>query len=577
MKPDTKKILILLITILMTISAFGCGSGSDAGANGTDTDPGTDTGTETAVITESYLLEDPEDASRTADGQFLITGGTYDTAGDTFTITSAGEHTLRGSLEDGQIVVDAPEDAEVTLILDGADISCSTGSPILILGADEVKIKSSDGSYNTVTDGRSGSDDTEEYDGAVYAECDLKLTGSGTLIVKSSYTNGIKSKNDVTLKNVTLKVVSRGVALKGNDTVSMESGSVMLISSEAEGIKTSDSDISSKGNQRGTVTILSGRLNIYSALDGISAAHDVVTGGDSDGPDIYIYAGNSSTYTASSLAGEEAKGIVTDNDIVISAGYLTVSSTDDCLHARRGEALESGAVSTGDIYISGGSIILSSGDDAIHADGTIRLEGGDVNVSDSHEGVEANVIDISAGSLKITATDDGLNATAGDSQTAIVISGGLVDVTVTGNDVDAIDSNGTITVSGGTVISRSTSAMNGMAGSFDADYGITVTGGTVMGFGGICSVPEAGDISVFISDGTVFSEGKYELRSTSGEVLAEFELSRSFTSLMLASDRIVTGESYSIYMDGNEVLSWTQDSARTGNYSQQGAPGGARW
>jgi len=47
-----------------------------------------------------------------------------------------------------------------------------------------------------------------------------------------------------------------------------------------DGIKTSNTDISTKGNQRGIVTLSGGTLNIYAACDGIDAAYNVETSGD---------------------------------------------------------------------------------------------------------------------------------------------------------------------------------------------------------------------------------------------------------------------------------------------------------
>ena len=64
--------------------------------------------------------------------------------------------------------------------------------------------------------------------------------------------------------------------LKGNDGVTVSSGDITLISRLGDGIKTSDTSLSKKGKQKGSVTIESGIVNIYAACDGIDAACDVV-------------------------------------------------------------------------------------------------------------------------------------------------------------------------------------------------------------------------------------------------------------------------------------------------------------
>ncbi|MCR4895083.1 MAG: carbohydrate-binding domain-containing protein [Eubacteriales bacterium] len=565
MESRNKKILILFLSLALILSAFGCGTD---GAQTSDM----------AIVPQSgntsgnSLAEDPEETSREADGQFLLTGGSYETSGSTYTITSAGEYTLRGRLEDGQIIVDAGSEDEVVLILDSVYISSSSGAAITVLGADEVKIKSSEGSYNTVRDLRSGDGSDEEYDAVIWSDCDMKISGSGTLIVSTDHTNGIKSKNDLEIKDVTLKVTSSGTALKGNDSVSMESGNVLLISTGDEGIVTNDSDISSKGNQRGDITVISGRLTVYSASEGIRASHDVIIGKDNGEPEIYIYTADFSPYTVSSMNNDTSMAIKADGTISVFSGRITAQSTGDCLHAVSGVMLENGTASSGDIILSGGELVLQSGDDAIHADGSVTLSGAIVTVPSSHEGVEANVIEISSGSLVAVATDDGLNATSGSLATAINISGGYVDVTVTGSDVDAIDSNGDITVSGGTVIAKCTSSVDGMAGSFDCDGTFTVTGGTVIGIGGICKIPGSDSVRVYISDSLGLDEGSYLLRSSDGTIIAEFDLDMNCTSFWTASDTIFTGGSYSLERDGLSVISWSQEQDCTGDQSV-GGPG----
>ena len=83
-----------------------------------------------------------------------------------------------------------------------------------MINASEVTVKSEEGSYNVINDERTGTvpEDSED-NAAIYANCDLKITGHGTLIVNASYDNGIKSKDDLKIKNVTLKVTSPGMIL----------------------------------------------------------------------------------------------------------------------------------------------------------------------------------------------------------------------------------------------------------------------------------------------------------------------------------------------------------------------------
>ncbi|MBR5742718.1 MAG: carbohydrate-binding domain-containing protein, partial [Clostridia bacterium] len=191
-------------------------------------------------------LSDPESEEEEAAGDFTIVteDGTVSREGSVWILGAAGEYRATGNLEEGQIVIRAGEEDEVVLILAGASISSSAAAPIRVESAKEATVKAEEGTYNTVNDLRAGAE--VEENAAIYSSADLHLSGKGTLIVTSTYSNGIKSKDDLTVKNLTLTVTSPGVALKGNDSVTVKSGGLILISTGADGIKTANSDLSSQ-------------------------------------------------------------------------------------------------------------------------------------------------------------------------------------------------------------------------------------------------------------------------------------------------------------------------------------------
>ena len=273
---------LLVFTIILALLCTACATQTEQSANPssaalpTAVSPASQASAK-ADSEDFAALADPSDETKAATDAFAITSesGAVEPDGSVYTITAAGDYTVSGALSDGQIVVDAGEEDEVKLILDHASISCSTGAPILVKNAAEATIKAEKDSYNTVTDLRTGSTENVEDDAAIWASCDLKLSGSGTLIVSTAFDNGIKSKDDLSVKNLTLKVTAAGNALKGNDSVTIKSGSLILISTASDGIKTENADVSSKDKQRGTVAILGGQTDIYAACDGISAAYNV--------------------------------------------------------------------------------------------------------------------------------------------------------------------------------------------------------------------------------------------------------------------------------------------------------------
>ncbi len=656
------------------------------------------TAQETAAPVGAGTLTDPTDDAKTTTDDFTITSdtGAVSQNGSVYTITAAGEYTLSGALSDGQIVVDAGDEDEVKMLLNNTSIYCSFSAPILVKNAAEVTVKAEKDTYNTVTDLRTGSADEIEEDAAIYAACDLKLSGSGTLIVETSFDNGVKSKDDLSVKNLTLKVTAVGNALKGNDSVEIKSGNLILVSTASDGVKTENTDVSSKGKQRGTVTISGGQIDIYAACDGISAAYNVeiseeescvvniytasyadaeaaAAGAEtylivpsslySDNCDYYAYLYNDddaagvfvpctyetmvysgrtayyglvfripdgyrnilfhivsrgetpdgSNYKASTtgetvntvmngyllsgVSGDtaygdwvqisdggssskttySAKGMKAENEIIINGGTITVFAGDDGLHANGGTALENGAEGLGNITVNGGSVTVTSADDGMHADNVLSINDGSVDIVESHEGLEANVVALSGGTIRVYADDDGLNACRGAAAPMILISGGYAEIRTPSGDTDTIDSNGSFQMTGGTVLVLSGSQSGGMSGTVDVDGSISVTGGTIVSLGGISGIPQNGSVNTFVSDGTGFSAGEYRITDAEGNTIFAFTLSGSYTSCWIASDALERDASYAVEKDGTVFLSWTQSSATegaTGNYSFGGYGGG---
>ena len=59
-------------------------------------------------------------------------------SGSTITITEEATYILSGSLDDGMILVDAPDTAKLQLVLNGVSIHSETSAPLYILEADKV-------------------------------------------------------------------------------------------------------------------------------------------------------------------------------------------------------------------------------------------------------------------------------------------------------------------------------------------------------------------------------------------------------------------------------------------------------
>lgn len=589
-----KSSCVTAVILSMCLMTAGCARNSTT--DSTNNNENTITSSITQDESNIVHAADAENSRVDITGEFTISTEISDgvtQSGSVYTITKAGEYTVSGLLSEGQIIVDAPEDAQVTIILNGVSVTCSKDSPIYVKNADEVKIKSNENTFNEVKDSRAEATENSSDDlgnAAIYADCDLSLTGKGALVVTGNYNNGIQSKDDLSIKNVTLKVTAANNALKGNDAVEIESGEIIAISSKGDGIKTSNSSLSSKGNQKGIVTITGGNIDIYAACDGIDSAYSVDVSGDGN---LNIYTDTYSDYskeiTASTSGSAATQSTGTANTVsytinnapgnmggVPDNGNMGTKGNKMERPGMPGDFNESGNSSgksystkgikaEGEITISGCTINISSTDDGIHADKKLDVNGGYINVVTCVEGLEAMTININDGKTFVYATDDGINACTGDrSSTPLVnITGGYVDVTTSAGDTDGIDSNGNYTQSGGFVIVKGGSASGNMAGSIDVDGSVTITGGTAVALGGICETP-ANSVNAYVLSSVSFSQGSYSLKDSSGNEILSFTLNASYNNGWICSSDLKTGTEYTLSRDGSSVANWTQESGTMG-------------
>ena len=277
------KIKIIAIFLFFAILFTGCNLGDNIG----DKTPGEDDfiGDDNKTFGDS--LDDLgayngyfETESTDIDIECLSgTKNAYKLEGTTLTFTTISEqssYSISGTFR-GNIIIDVGDDFKFDLEFHGFSIVCNSINPITIKSGDEVAIKAKKDTKNYIYDMRTAIDSTDEtlYSGAIHSEVDLEISGKGELTIISENNNGIHSKDDLQVKNLTLLVACVDNSLKGNDSVEVTSCDTTLIATAGDGIKTSNSDISEKGNQRGTITISGGNHTIYAACDGIDAAYNV--------------------------------------------------------------------------------------------------------------------------------------------------------------------------------------------------------------------------------------------------------------------------------------------------------------
>lgn len=634
---------VAAVILTMCLMTAGCARNSTSitTASGGET---TITSGITKEDTDVTHADDAENYRVSITGDFTVTSDTSDgvtQSGSVYTITKAGEYTVAGLLSEGQLIVDAGDEDEVTIVLNGTSITCSSGSPIYVKNASEVKIKSEENSFNEVIDKRAeATEDSSDDAGnaAIYATCDLKLVGKGALVVTGNYNNGIQSKDDLSIKNVIVKVTAVNNAVKGNDAVDIESGNIIAISAKGDGIKTSNSSISNKGKQKGIVTITGGNIDIYAACDGIDAAYGVDISGDGN---LNIYtdtyseyseevtssgsssgtstsrdssanktaSANTVSYVAASdtianapggFGGNKAggdrpgmpgdfnesgnssgqsystKGIKAESEINISGFTINVCSTDDGIHANSDSGvLETGEDGKGTIVINGGTITISSGDDGMHADKQLDVNDGYINIVTSYEGLEAMTINLNGGKIYVYATDDGINACTGDGKTSPIIN-------VTGGYIDVTTASGDtdgIDSNGNYVQTGGMVLVKGGSSSGNVSGSIDVDG-TVTITGGTCVAlggiceTPVNSVNAYVLSSVSFSSGSYSLKDASGNEVISFTVDGSFSNGWICSDTLTTGTSYTLYRGSDSVADWTQESGTMGASGTGGFGGG---
>ena len=569
---------LLVLSVLSLLTLVGCSNNSSSTqVDGTGYNP-------------EISVEEPDDieVEESAEEFSVITSdGVYSKSNNVYTLSSAGTYTLSGKLE-GQILVTAGENDEVVIELNGASISYDQDSPIKAVSADKVEISAKKNTENTINDKRSAKTvDTDTLgEGAIYADCDLKLKGSGTLVVTGNYNNGVHTTKDLTIQKLTMKVVGYNNAIKGNNSVTITSGTVQAYAKTGNGIKTEDNDVSSSGNQKGTVAINGGYVYVDSLHDAIDSTYDVVVDQtDSEvSTSVNIKTGKNSSYYSSSFKADSEKGLKALNNITINNGTLTIAASDDAIHANYGETLENGSKGLGNITVNGGTIQVASGDDGLHADNTLSITGGKVVVTNATEGFEGNYINISGGYSYIYGTDDGVNCSKKSfSSCAFTMTDGYLDVAVKSGDTDGIDSNGNFTLSGGVIVTRGAPGTtgSGMSTGLDVDGTCSMTGGTLIAFNGLERSPSTSSSIKYAgtaqsnnqggpgghggpgggtsSSGVSLQAGNYTLSGTGIDI--SFTNDYAYGSFLIYSSSLTTGSTYTLARNNSTVLSWNQSSS----------------
>ncbi|WP_160806866.1 carbohydrate-binding domain-containing protein [Virgibacillus salexigens] len=188
-------------------------------------------------------------------------------------IRTTGTYVIEGTLEDGQIVIDAEDDGTVRLVMNGATINSSTSAPIYIKQADKTILSLEGNTENTVTDPEQYTyEDADELKAAIFSKDDLTINGTGNLTVNGNYNDGITSRDELKITGGTIEVTAKDDGIVGRDLFAMKDAAIS-VTSTGDGIKASNDEDEQKGN----IVLQSGSLFVEASKgDGVQAEKAIV-------------------------------------------------------------------------------------------------------------------------------------------------------------------------------------------------------------------------------------------------------------------------------------------------------------
>ena len=507
-------------------------------------------GTQESQTVTSFQSQTSYDESRAtqitlADQTATVTGQGASFSDQTLTITQTGTYVLTGSGKNIKLVVEAADTDQVHLVFQNLTLE-GEGTLLQINKAQEVVISLAEGSQNALTESQASGD--EEVKATIHSQVPLTLNGTGNLTLTALTKNALEVEDD-------LKVL----------------GGTYTVKAANHGFKA-----------EGALDIEVATLTVEAGKDGLHAEHDETT----------ERANISLNPTQVSIAATE-DGVDAGNELTIKGGTITVSQSEEGLEARVIRQL-------------GGDVTIKSSDDGVNASAGSSSKTSDTSATSKTTDASAtsNTADTSSSASQAT-TDSATASTSASQATAdpaatsqvdqankdknatppsppagqappqggqppqngqgpggmppggqeesdpslqIILEGGTLTIDAEG---DGIDSNGTVSISGGSLVVNG--SVQGGNGPLDAAGDITITGGRVWALG-------TSDMLQGFAQGSTQASITANIAGTAGQTLiildakgkevARQTASKDFQAVIMSSADLVDGQTYTIQVEG---------------------------
>lgn len=394
---------------------------------------------------------------------------------------------------------------------------------------------------------------TSDSDSVQVEDNTVTITEEGTYILSGSLSDGMVIVDVDEKEKVQL-------VLNGVDITSKESAAIYVRSADKVFITTA-ADSENQLTNGGTYTAIDDNN-----IDAVIFSKDDLT------------LNGAGTLTINAQAGH---GIVSKDDLVVTCGTYDITAKKHGLAGKDSVRIAEGIfritcgkdgihgansddTTLGFVYIASGTFEIAAEDDGIHTDSALTIEDGTIHITESCEGLEGAAIDINGGEIEITSTDDGINATSGNSSDSstggndmftaqegvyVKISGGKLYVNASG---DGIDSNGDLYVTGGeTYVSGPTS---GGDGALDYNGSAEITGGIFLAAGSLNMAQNFGDTStqgvMLVNTGSQEAGSTIALTDSDGKELMNRTSDKTYECFVISCPDITKGNTYTVTAGG---------------------------